>query len=61
LAVFPASGRVVPEFENPDLREVLVEGYRVIYRVSQDYGILILTVVHSRRDLLTALKERQSK
>lgn len=36
LADFPEMGRVVPEFNNPSLREIVVRSYRVIYRV--DHG-----------------------
>ena len=34
LAQFPEMGRVVPEFASPELREIVVRSYRVIYRVS---------------------------
>ena len=33
LADFPELGRIVPEFEDPDIREIVVRSYRVIYRV----------------------------
>lgn len=36
LADFPEMGRVVPEFGDPFLREIIVRSYRVIYRV--DHG-----------------------
>ena len=36
LADFPEMGRVVPEFGDPSLREIVVRSYRVIYRV--DHG-----------------------
>ena len=36
LADFPEMGRVVPEFNNPSVREIIVRSYRVIYRV--DHG-----------------------
>ena len=36
LADFPELGRVVPEFDDPSLREIVVRSYRVIYRV--DHG-----------------------
>jgi prevent-host-death family protein len=54
LKQFPKSGRIVPEFENPDIREVLHPPYRILY---QEYGdaIEILTVMHSRQ-LLTEEK-----
>lgn len=36
LADFPEMGRVVPEFGDLSLREIVVRSYRVIYRV--DHG-----------------------
>jgi addiction module RelE/StbE family toxin len=36
LADFPELGKVVPEFDDPSLREIVVRSYRVIYRV--DHG-----------------------
>ena len=36
LADFPASGRVIPEFDRPGFREVLVDSYRLFYRVQGD-------------------------
>ena len=43
LALFPRSGRVVPNLDRPDVREIIVRPYRVIYRVDADavriYGV----------------------
>ena len=50
LQLFPSSGRLVPEAKDPRVRELLVGGYRVIYRVKKG-AIQILTVVHGARDL----------
>lgn len=36
LSDFPEMGRVVPEFVDPSIREIVVRPYRVIYRV--DHG-----------------------
>ena len=30
---FPEIGRIVPEFQQPDLREVVCRSYRIIYRL----------------------------
>jgi addiction module RelE/StbE family toxin len=50
LAVFPHSGRTVPEFPATGLREVLIGDYRVIYRVvSTGRRVEILTVRHGAR------------
>ena len=32
LKAFPESGRIVPERDTPDIREVIVGRYRVVYR-----------------------------
>jgi len=36
VAAFPEIGRVVPEFRQPNLREVICRSYRVIYRLRRD-------------------------
>ena len=38
LADFPELGRIVPEFDNPSLREIVVRSCRVIYRVDHVGG-----------------------
>ena len=45
LEKFPESGRVVPEFGAPDLREVIWRGYRVVYRLRPSF-VEIATVFH---------------
>ncbi len=35
LERFPESGRVVPEFEAPWLRELIVAPFRIVYRVDE--------------------------
>ena len=47
----PHIGRVVPEFNRHDLREIIFRGYRIVYLVQND-AVLILRVVHGARDLL---------
>lgn len=44
----PLAGRVVPEFEQTDIREVLLSNYRVVYRV-RPKEIHILTVFEGHR------------
>ncbi|TAK07218.1 MAG: type II toxin-antitoxin system RelE/ParE family toxin [Candidatus Manganitrophaceae bacterium] len=52
LARFPNSGRVVPEFPSSGLRELIVENYRIIYRILPGKSaIQILTVRHGARSL----------
>ena len=45
IATFPESGRMVPEYEAPDIREVIESPYRLIYRIKADQ-IDVLAVVH---------------
>ena len=50
LKSFPESGRLVPEAPNTRVREILVSGYRIIYRLRKGRA-QIVSVVHSARDL----------
>ena len=45
----PEFGKPVPELENPEVREILVGTYRIIYRLVNESTIDIITVHHSRR------------
>ena len=47
LADFPQSGRMVPEFENAQLREVRSGNYRIIYRLEQTDTVEIARIFHS--------------
>ena len=51
LSTFPLSGRKVPDFPLLPFREVIVEQYRVIYRVNEQNKVFILAIVHTRRHL----------
>ncbi len=48
LEDFPASGRKVPESEDPVFRELIVGAYRVMYEVKGDV-VRITAVVHGAR------------
>jgi toxin ParE1/3/4 len=50
IETFPLAGRVVPEFQVGQLREVFEQPYRIIYRVRPD-RVDIITVVHVSRQL----------
>lgn len=50
LREFPESGRMIPEAEDKALREIIVQGYRVMYRLETD-RVLILAVMHGSRDV----------
>ncbi len=48
LALFPESGRIVPELRDPALREVLWRNYRIVYRCRPGW-VEIATVFHGAR------------
>ena len=50
IASFPLSGRMVPEYQAADVREVIERPYRIIYRIKPDQ-IDVLAVVHSAQML----------
>ena len=50
LARFPQAGRKVPEFDDENIRELVVYSYRIIYRLQQDEA-LIVAVIHGKRVL----------
>ena len=52
LEQFPESGRIVPELNSPEIRELIEGNYRIIYKVVSIKRVDILTVYHSNR-LLT--------
>ena len=45
----PRLGRMVPEFDNPNIRELINGHYRIIYRLIDEKYIDIITVHHSAR------------
>jgi len=47
-ARLPMAGRVVPEKRRPDIREVFLRTYRIVYRVREG-SILVLTVFEGHR------------
>jgi len=62
---FPRAGRVVPEADLAELREVICENYRVIYLI-QDSQVLILAVLEGHRllkisDILDAASGKQTE
>ena len=57
LATFPEAGRIVPEYHRDDLRELLFQNYRIVYRV-RGGDVEIAAVVHGAR-LLPDIDEEQ--
>lgn len=50
FAAFPRSGQMVPEYQDPDIREVIEGPYRVIYSVGVEC-VRVLAVIHGAQIL----------
>jgi toxin ParE1/3/4 len=50
IAAFPLSGRMVSEYMDENIREVIDRPYRIIYRIHTD-RIDILAVIHGAQEL----------
>ena len=50
IGTFPLSGRAVPEYEAPQVREVIEDAYRIIYHIRPDQ-IDVVAVIHGSRSL----------
>lgn len=59
LATFAERGRVVPELNDPAIREVFVYKYRLQYEVS-DTRVLVVAFVHGARDF-ASWQQRQNR
>jgi plasmid stabilization system protein ParE len=51
LEDFPLSGRMVPEFGDETVREVIYESYRLIYLVRGD-SCFVAAILHASREIL---------
>ena len=47
---FPESGRIVPEYQDPTLREALLGNYRIVYRLTPE-AVEIAAICHGARPL----------
>jgi toxin ParE1/3/4 len=54
LRQFPLSGRMVPELEDERIREKIVYGWRMIYRI-ENAVVTIAAIVHSRQSFETGV------
>jgi toxin ParE1/3/4 len=50
IANFPFSGRLVPEFETEQLREVIEGSYRIIYYIKPEQ-IDVIAVLHAAQNI----------
>lgn len=52
LVKYPKSGRIVPEYNNENIRELIYGNYRIIYRIVSNERVDIITVFHTSRILI---------
>jgi len=51
---------MIPELDDPNIRELIIYSYRLIYRVLSD-EVEVLALVHARRDFaVDALNDSQN-
>jgi len=60
LNQLPRRCRMVPEFEDPSVRDMIIGKYRLIYRIEEDDHVYILAFIHGARDL-EALWENEDR
>lgn len=54
LAQYPEIGRIVPEVNDVQIREIIYHNYRIVYKVNVD-DICILIITHGSYDLSSRL------
>jgi len=50
LSQFPRSGKKVQEFDDENIRELVMYSYRIIYR-TENQQVVIAAVIHGKRNL----------
>ncbi|MEH1901891.1 MAG: type II toxin-antitoxin system RelE/ParE family toxin [Nostoc sp.] len=53
IAQFPLSGRIIPEFETKQIREVIEGSYRIIYYIKSDQ----IDVLHGSQQIESIIDE----
>ena len=49
LATYAESGKIVREFNNENIRELLLKKYRIVYQIISEKEVVVLRIVHSSR------------
>lgn len=57
LRRYPRLGRVVPEYDQPPIRELIVGGYRLVYRI-RGQRVVLVAIVHGSRDLMRRMSKQ---
>ena len=58
IPTHPLAGRVVPEYGEPNLREKIHQGYRIVYRLTPQ-TVEIVAICHGARLIDNALKDAE--
>lgn len=58
LEKYPKLGRVVPEFQESNIREVIFHNYRIVYLIKQT-KIYVVSVCHGAVDILSKSKKEK--
>lgn len=59
LTLFPEIGRIVPEIGDPNIRELLIYSYRLIYEVFPD-KVEVLALIHGKRNFMKDFLNKQT-
>jgi plasmid stabilization system protein ParE len=51
LETFPHSGRIVPEFSDESIRELIYGSYRIVYKIYKS-DCFITAIIHASRDFI---------
>ena len=51
LKSYQKSGKIVPEIDNEQIRELIEWNYRISYKIISEYQVDIIAIHHSARDL----------
>jgi toxin ParE1/3/4 len=57
LRSFPEMGRVLPEIDEPEVRELIYQHYRIVYHIVSESRVDIITIQHSSRDIKRHLSD----
>ena len=58
LKSYPKIGRVVPEYNRDEIREIIFQNYRIIYKISKQ-KIYIAAIFYSARNLIKDKKNKK--
>ncbi len=60
LNEFSERGRIVPELGNPNIRELFIREYHLIYSIEES-RVVIIGLIHGKRDLKRLWKREKRK